>query len=90
MQQDRDWKLFCERMTVPPFALWESLPSFDRLQRALKLAERAAFTPEGFLLWLNDIWPAGETKRTEVSLTVEGVAAATEETFRKRVEWWGG
>lgn len=84
------WKLFCERMTVPPFALWEGLPGFDRLQRALKLAERAAFAPEGFLRWLNDIRPAGEAKRTEVPLTVEGVAAATEEMFRKRVEWWGG
>jgi hypothetical protein len=84
------WKLFCERMTVPPFALWENLPGFDRLQRALKLAERAAFAPEGFLRWLNDIRPAGEAKRTEVPLTVEGVAAATEELFRKRVKWWGG
>jgi hypothetical protein len=84
------WKLFCERMTVPPFALWEHLPGFDRLQRALKLAERAAFAPEGFLRWLNDIRPAGEAKRTEVPLTVEGMAAATEELFRQRVDWWGG
>src|SRR5262249_4810288 len=83
------WKLFCERMTGPPFALWEILPGFDRLQRALKLAERVAFAPTGFLRWLNDIRPAGETKRTEVPLTVEGVAAATEEMFQKRVEWWG-
>jgi hypothetical protein len=84
------WKLFCERMAVPPFALWEGLPGFDRLRRALKLAERAAFAPEGFLRWLNDIRPAGEAKRTEVPLTVERLAAATEELFRKRVEWWGG
>jgi len=84
------WKLFCERMTVPPFALWEGLPGFDRLQRALKLAERAAFAPEGFLRWLNDIRPAGEAKQTEIPLTVEGMAAATEEMFRKRVDWWGG
>ena len=77
-------------MTVPPFALWENLPGFDRLQRALKLAERAAFAPEGFLRWLNDIRPAGEAKRTEVPLTVEGMAAATEELFRQRVDWWGG
>jgi hypothetical protein len=84
------WKLFCERMTVPPFAVWESLPGFDRLRRALKLAERAAFAPEGFLRWLNDIRPAGEAKRTEVPLTVEGLATATEKLFQKRVEWWGG
>ena len=84
------WKLFCERMTVPPLALWESLPGFDRLQRALKLAETAAFASQGLLRWLNDIRPAGEAKRTEVPLTVEGVAVATEEIFRKRVAWWGG
>lgn len=84
------WKLFCERMTVPPFALWDILPGFDRLQRALKLAERAAFAPEGLLRWLNDIRPAGEAKWTEVPLTVEGVAAAMEEIFRERIASWGG
>src|SRR5262245_16584313 len=84
------WKLFCERMTIPPFALWEGLPGFDRLQRVLKLAERVAFTPEGFLRWWNDIRPSGEAKRTEILLTVEGVAVATEEIFRKHVAWWSG
>ncbi|HMF17492.1 MAG TPA: hypothetical protein VKE98_09815, partial [Gemmataceae bacterium] len=24
------WKLFCERLNVPPFLLWEDLPGFDR------------------------------------------------------------
>jgi hypothetical protein len=84
------WELFCERMTIPPFALWEHLPGFDRLQRALRLAERAAFAPEGFLRWLNDIRPAGEAKWTKVPLTVEGMAAATGQLFRERVDWWGG
>jgi hypothetical protein len=77
-------------MTVPPFAIWQGLPGFDRLQQALQLAETAAFAPEGFLRWLNAIRPAGEAKRTEVPLTVEGVAVATEVLFRKRVAWWGG
>jgi hypothetical protein len=84
------WKLFCKRMTVPPFALWEGLPGFDRLQHALHLAEKAAFVPEGFLRWLNTIRPAEEPERVEVPLTVEEMAAATEEVFRQRVEWWGG
>jgi hypothetical protein len=84
------WQLFCERMTVPAFALWEGLPGLDRLQRALKLAERAAFAAEGFLRWWNDIRPAGEPKRTQVPLTVEGVATATQDLFRQRVAWWGG
>jgi hypothetical protein len=84
------WKLFCARMAVPPFALWEGLPGFDRLQRALKLSENAAFVPEGFLRWLNAIRPAGEAERAEVPLTVEGVVTATEELFRQRIQWWGG
>jgi hypothetical protein len=39
---------------------------------------------------LNDIRPAGEAKRTEVPLKVEGMAAATEAIFLQSVEWWGG
>jgi hypothetical protein len=84
------WKLFCERMTVPPFAVWEGLPGLDRLQRALQLAEKTAFGNEGFLRWLNAIRPAGEPERAEVPLTVEGMAAAAEELFRQSVQWWGG
>lgn len=84
------WKLFCERMTVPPFLLWEGLPGFDRLQRALALSKEAACGPEGFLRWLNTVRPAGEPKLTEVPLTVEKVARATEEMFRRRVAWWSG
>jgi hypothetical protein len=84
------WELFCERMTLPPFAVWEGLPGFDRLQRALQMAEKSAFAPEGFLRWLNAIRPAGEPERSEVPLTAEGMAAAAGELFRQRVHWWGG
>jgi hypothetical protein len=84
------WKLFCERLNVPPFLLWEIHPGFDRLQRALALAEKAAFVPEGFLRWLNRVRPEGEPELTAVPLTVEGVAEETEQTFRWRVQWWGG
>jgi hypothetical protein len=84
------WKLFCERMNVPPFLLWKALPGFDRLQSALTLTEKAAFTSEGFLPWLNRIRPAGKPELIEVPLTVERVARQTEEMFRERVKWWGG
>jgi hypothetical protein len=84
------WKLFCERLNVPPFVLWEGLPGCDRLRRALALAEDSAFLPEGFLCWLNRIRPKGKPELTEVPLTVEGMADATEDLFRKRVDWWGG
>jgi hypothetical protein len=63
---------------------------FDRLLHALELAEKAAFAPEGFLRWLNAVRPAGAATHAEVPLTVVGVAAATAEAFRQRVEWWGG
>jgi hypothetical protein len=81
------WKLFCERLNVPPFALWRLYPGLDRLQRALALAEQAAFDTEGFLRWLNAIWPTGKPERTAVPLTVEELAAAVEAMFRERVEW---
>jgi hypothetical protein len=84
------WKLFCERLTLPPFALWEILPGYDRLQRALRLTENAAFAAEGFVHWLNRIRPAGEPERTAAPLTVEGIAADAEKIFRACVKWWGG
>jgi hypothetical protein len=84
------WKLFCERLNVPPFLLWELHPGFDRLQAVLAMAEKAAFVPEGFLRWLNRVRPKGEPELTVVPLTVEGVADETEKAFRWRVQWWGG
>jgi hypothetical protein len=83
------WKLFCERLNVPPFLLWVALPGFDRLQRALARAEKAAFAPEGFLRWLNAVRPAGKPQLTEVPPIAERTAEATARTFRSRAEWWG-
>jgi hypothetical protein len=76
------WKLFCRRMTIPPFTLWERLPGFARFKRALARAEEAAFVPEGFLRWLNDVCPAGAPEVSAVPLTVEGVADAIEKRYR--------
>ena len=84
------WKLFCERLNVPPFVLWKDHPGFDRLMRSLDLAERAAFVPEGMVRWLNRIRPAGEPELTEAPFGVEWIADATERLFRKQAEWWGG
>ena len=84
------WRRFCEQMHVDPFLLWEDLPGFGRLKRALALAQEAAFTPEGFLKWLNTIRPQTEPELTEVPLAAAAVATATEEFFRQRVRWWGG
>jgi hypothetical protein len=84
------WKLFCERMAVPPFALWEPLPGFERFQRALALTEFATFAPEEVLRWLNDIRPEGASEVTEVRLTAERVADEAASMFHERVTWWGG
>ncbi len=84
------WKLFCERLNVPPFLLWEVLPGFKRVQRTLALTEKAAFVPEGFLRWLNRVRPKGEPELAAVPLTVEGVADDTGEAYRQRVKWWCG
>jgi hypothetical protein len=84
------WKLFCEKLNIPPLLFWEMLPGFDRLQRALALAEKAAFTPEGFLRWMNRIRPKGKPELTKVLLTAEAIAKELEEIFREKVQWWGG
>jgi hypothetical protein len=84
------WQLFCARLHLPPFAWWQVLPGWERLQRALASAERVAFQPEGFLRWVNQVPPAREPERTDVALTAEAVADAIEKTFRQRVSKWGG
>jgi hypothetical protein len=83
------WTLFCKRLSLPPLLFWEGFPGLDRLQRALALAERVAFTPAGFLSWRNEIRPAGTPKLTEPPLTAEGIAEATAAAFRDRAKWWG-
>jgi hypothetical protein len=84
------WKLFCERWSIPPFLLWEKLPGFDRLQRALELTEKVAFVLKGFLRWLNRIRLVGEPEVTESSMTAEGQAEAHETAFQELVQWWSG
>jgi hypothetical protein len=80
------WKLFCERLSVPPFATWKGLPGFNRLKCALDLAEQAAFIPAGMVRWLNDVPPAGTPALSRVPLTVEGIADATAKMFQDRVD----
>ena len=90
------WKLFCTRLTLPPFVSWERLPGFERLQRALALAaahedyRSAVFTADEMLRWLNGIRPKGEPALTAVALTAEAVARETEELFRQEVIRHGG
>jgi hypothetical protein len=84
------WKLFCQRRRIPPYALWQSLPGYDRLQRALELTEEVAWTAEDYLRWFNGLQPGGGPEATQVGVTAETVADELEEWFRERVRWWSG
>ncbi len=84
------WKLFCERLRIPPFVLMENLPGFARLERSLAQTDEATLAPEGFRRWLNRIRPAGEPELIEIPLTAEGMAAEAEVFFRKEAQRWGG
>jgi hypothetical protein len=86
------WSRFCEWMGFPPFLLWQDSPSFDWLQRALKLTEEEAFTPAEFLHWLDRRRPVGAPRLTELPAgsTPEGVATALEAKYRELVCLHGG
>jgi hypothetical protein len=78
-------------MNIPPFAAWKFLPSYKCLQRALALAEKATFFPDGMVRWLNDIRPADARQVTvEDLVSAEDLADGPEEMFREHVSWWGG
>ncbi|CAK9076489.1 Phage protein, partial [Durusdinium trenchii] len=83
------WKLFCERLCIPPFVLMECLPGFERLQRAFKWSEELAYTQRGFLKWMNLHRPDGESQLTESPLTAQGMADAAELSFRTHAKKYG-
>lgn len=90
------WKLFCERLNIPPLLVWQALPGFDWLLDTMALTEGteslpgAAFVAEGFLRWLNAHRPAEHPEMTQVPLTAEGIASANQAILNERVKWWGG
>jgi hypothetical protein len=87
------WRLFCERMNVPPFGMWTSRPGYDRLERALNLAEEDAFVPEEMLRYLNGLRRKRKSELsqlTAVPFTAEATAAGYERLFREIAAWLGG
>jgi hypothetical protein len=89
--QAEGWKRFCERLSIPPFASWNALPGFDRLQGALELTERVAFVRQGMLRWLRENQPAGRPAVPEAGLiSPELWASAIEASYRQLVACWGG
>lgn len=84
------WAAFCKRRGAPAWLLWEEFPGYDRLRRALELAEKVAYSAEEFVRWHNATRKPGTPAIADAPLTVQGVADATEKAFRNRAEWWGG
>jgi hypothetical protein len=89
------WTLFCERIGVPPFATWQRLPGFRRVERALGLAETIAFTAEGvarFRRRLEEEEGGGDDRPEETApaYSVASSAAEIEECYRQAVGWWDG
>jgi hypothetical protein len=83
------WVLFCERIGVPLYHLWEVLPGFERLKRDLKLAETLSFSRDGLLHWCNQKRKPGEREIKQV-ISAETCANESEGMYREQVEWWGG
>ena len=55
-----------------------------------RLAEGAAFTPDGMAAWLNEVRPEGTPETTAAQLlTSGGYAEYLDETFRSQAKWWG-
>jgi hypothetical protein len=84
-------------LSIPPFALWQLLPGYDRLRRALDVLEEnqfragPAFRPEGMLRWLSSIRPPGEPAPSlDTLISPERFAEDLDRAFRERVAWWGG
>jgi hypothetical protein len=89
------WTRFCDRLGVPPFLLWEALPGYDRVRRAVKAADGLAFDAKGFHRWRDGMHrkrgrdgadDAGPLRE----VTPEAETDRIEAMFWERVAWWGG
>lgn len=84
------WKLFLERLSIPPFALWQELPGFGRLKRTLDLAAHDAIAAEEFVRWFKQTSPVDDAMESATPLTAERFADSLDKLFRHRVKWWSG
>jgi hypothetical protein len=89
------WKLFCDRLGISPWGLWQYLPGFERLRKRLKAVDgtdgrpSAVFTPAGMVSWLNLVRP-GDQPGTEADLPrAAKVAHELDKVFCERARWWG-
>jgi hypothetical protein len=83
------WELFCKRMSVPPFLLWEGFPGNARLKHALATVKRVAFTSQRFLRWINSKRKKSKPLLTAVPLSTDYVAKENANALQIRANWWG-
>jgi hypothetical protein len=84
------WKLFCGRLSVPEFLLWEHLPGYERFQRLLAVTDVLAFSPEEMKEWLNRIRPSEKPLVEAILPTADDDAEKMHEFFEERCRFWGG
>ncbi len=77
------WREFCAEYSIDPELCWSCLPGFERVKRAERVAEGAAFTPEGVRAYLRKVGKATEL------ITAEAVVAGLRACLEARAEWWG-
>jgi hypothetical protein len=78
------WRQFCGEYDLDPEICWSCLPGFGTVKRAEKMAEEAAFTPEGASRYLQR-----SGRRPAEVPTAEDIAAGLRGCFKARAEWWG-
>jgi hypothetical protein len=77
------WRLFCAEHSLDPELCWSCLPGYETVQRAERLATKAAFTQEGAARYLK----RSGREAAQVK-TAEDVAASLRECLRARAERW--
>jgi hypothetical protein len=91
------WKSFCDRMNMPAFTIWEFLPGYERLEKAMtdldetKNPMAIAFSAEEMLGFLKNIRPEGFAEPTADGLiSAEAVADGLRQMLRDGVKQHGG
>lgn len=83
------WLRFCKKLSVPDQLLWEGYPGYSRLLKLLEISKKFAFTPKGFMRWLNRQRPAGSPKLKRMIYSSKAVAREYEQMYQQRARWWG-
>ncbi len=78
------WRAFCRDVGMDSEACWSFLPGYGTLRKAERMAESAAFVPEGVAVYLKRIG-----LKDPVVPTPEMIATDLHRCFDARAEWWG-